>query len=54
MTMGFLPVDEAPMVEDPKTVMKEYAMALTEDSSHSTSLVSAAVVEVTKVRDLLP
>jgi hypothetical protein len=54
MTMGFLLGEEAPMVQEPKVVMKEKAVALTEDSSHATSLVSTAVGEVTKVRDLFP
>lgn len=52
--MGFLPVEEAPMVEEPKAVMNEKAMALTEDSSQATSLGSATVGEVMKVRDLFP
>lgn len=42
------------MVEEPKTVVNEKAIALTDDSSHATSLASATVGEVTKVRDLFP
>lgn len=52
--MGFLAAEEAPTVEEPKAVPKEKAIALTEDSSQATSLASATVGEVTKVRDLFP